>query len=139
MAASNVNKVRALYGDLVPDTDGEYPLDGDGEYLLDEDTINLYLDITDNNVLRAAALAVRAISVNEVLLKSYLRTDDLTIDGVKGAAELRLMAKDFEARAQEQDNNEGSWGFDIAFPDEGCMCLPEAAAAPTCWGDSRCR
>ena len=131
MAASNVNKVRALYGDLVPDDDGEY--------ILDEDTITLYLDVTDSNVLRAAALAVRAISINEVLLKSYLRTDDLTIDGVKGAAELRLMAKDFEARAQEQDSNEGSWGFDIAFPDEGRMCLPEAAAVPTYWGDSRCR
>ena len=131
MAVNNVNKVRALYGDLVPDEDDNY--------ILDENTIALYLEVTDNNILRAAALAVRAISVNEVLLKSYLRTDDLTIDGVKGAAELRLMAKDFEARAQEQDNNEDSWGFDIAFPDEGCMCLPEAAAVPACWGDSRCR
>lgn len=131
MAASNVNKVRALYGDLVPDEDDNY--------LLDEDTITLYLEVTDDNILRAAALAVRAISVNEVLLKSYLRTDDLTIDGVKGAAELRLMAKDFEARAQEQDNNEDSWGFDIAFPDDGGACLPEAAAAPAYWGASRCR
>ena len=131
MAASNVNKVRALYGDLVPDEDDNY--------LIDENTIALYLEVTDNNILRAAALAVRAISVNEVLLKSYLRTDDLTIDGVKGAAELRLMAKDFEARAQEQDNNEDSWGFDIAFPDDGGACLPEAAAAPAYWGDSRCR
>lgn len=130
MAASNVNKVRALYGDLVPDEDDNY--------LLDENTIALYLEVTDNNILRAAALAVRAISVNEVLLKSYLRTDDLTIDGVKGAAELRLMAKDFEARAQEQDNNEDSWGFDIAFPDDGGVCLPEAAAVPAYWGVSPC-
>ena len=122
---TDISKVRALYGDFYPDEDDNY--------LIDEFAITIYLDIANGNYFRAAAMACRAIASNEVLLKGYLRTDDLTVDGVKGAAELRLMAKDFEARAQEQEDNEDDYGAAIVFPENCCTPVPEATPPPLTW------
>ena len=124
---SEVDKVRALYGDLIPDADGKY--------LIPVETIELYLDVTNDNVLRAAALAVRAIAVDEILLKAYLKTDDLTIDGVKGAAELRLMAKDFESRAREQElYADGEYDVQFVFHEANLARVPEGTGR---WFDCR--
>lgn len=121
---SNTDKVRALYGDITE------------PYLIPEETIDLYLEITHGNVLRAAACAVRAIAVDEVLLKGYLKTDDLTIDGIKGAESLRVMAKDFEERARVEERDANSEGFDFLATAEA-SCVPEAAAVP--WRGLGCR
>ena len=120
---SNTDKVRALYGDIT------WP------YLISEETITLYLEITHDNVLRAAACAVRAIAVDEVLLKGYLKTDDLTVDGVKGAESLRVMAKDFEERARVEERDADSEGFDFLATSKASY-VPEAAAVP--WRERRC-
>lgn len=83
--------------------------------IFSDDEIQAFLAMRKNNPMRAAASALMAIANNEALLYKYVRTDDLTLDGVKGATELRLQARQLENQA----NDEEAEFFTLTFPDCG--------------------
>lgn len=97
---SPIGEVRLLISDV-----SEPPIFSDAE-------IQAFLALRKNNATRAAASALMAIAANEALLYKYLRTDDLTVDGVKGATEIRLQARQLENQA---DSDEAEF-FAIGYP-----------------------
>jgi hypothetical protein len=81
-------------------------------FIFEDNEIDAFLSMRQNNVLRAAASALMAIASNEALLYKYVRTDDLTVDGVKGATEIRLQARQLESQADNEDEF-----FTVTYPD----------------------
>ena len=98
-----IGSVRLLISDVT-----EPPIFQDNE-------IQAFLALRKDNATRAAASALMAIANNEALLLKYVRTDDLTIDGVKGATEIRLQARQLEGQADADDAE----FFLIEYPDYG--------------------
>lgn len=95
-----IDQVRALMADV-----------GSDQYLTNPQ-IQTYLDLNDDNVRRAAAEALEAIAVSELLVGKVIRTQDLQTDASKIAAELRALAARLRQTADEQDA--GEWGgFDV--------------------------
>ena len=118
---NNTDYLRLLITDTEPDENGKY--------LFDDDDLEIFLNNT-RNVYFAAAFALRTIAANEVLLTTYLRTDDLTVDGSVVAKELRLLALDYENQGKSEDNTSGdNYGIAINFPeprfDGDCLNKPE--------------
>src|SRR5690606_2255408 len=74
-----------------------------GPPICNDDEIRAFLALRKNNPVRAAASALMAIANNEVLLYKYVRTDDFTVDGAKGATELRLQARQLENQADSEE------------------------------------
>lgn len=85
--------------------------------IFEDNEIQAFLAMRGDHPMRAAASALMAIANNEVLLYKYVRTDDLTIDGVKGATEIRLQARQLEDQANKDDEF-----FFITYPD--CVRYP---------------
>ncbi len=97
-----LNQVRHLIADLAADP------------LLADEQIEVYLDLNDGNVRRAAADALEAIAVSETLVSKKIRTQDLATDGPAVSAELRALAARLRARADEVDAIAGEFEiFDI--------------------------
>lgn len=92
-----VQQVRVLIADM-----GTPPL-------LPDLTIETYLELQGWRegrtwlVYRAAADALEAIAVSEVLVSKRIRTQDLTTDGPAVAKELRELAASLRARANDED------------------------------------
>lgn len=95
MSEKEINLVRSLYGDLTRDEENNY--------LFDDATIEGWLELAEGNAYRAAAMACRALSVDQAYLLKVVRTDDLQVNGAAVAAELRLMALDFEKQAENAE------------------------------------
>lgn len=72
-------------------------------FIFEDNEIQAFLALRKNSPMKAAASALMAIAANEALLYKYLRTDDLTVDGVKGATEIRLQARQLESQADSED------------------------------------
>lgn len=87
-----VNQVRLL----IADTD-------DANRVLDDRDIEGYLALEDGSVKRAAAAALDAIAVSEVLISKVIRTGDLSTDGAKVAASLQARAVRLRAEADDED------------------------------------
>ena len=85
---------------------------GDTKYLTD-DQVQVYLDINDDNIRRAAADALDAIATSEVLVSKVIRTQDLQTDGAKVADALRKHADRLRDQADNADDDDGWFGFDI--------------------------
>ena len=81
---------------LIPDVDDADPIFTDAR-------INAFLATSGDNVLRAAALAMRAIANEVNLLLKYVKTDDLFTNGPAVSAELRQQADKLDARANDSD------------------------------------
>lgn len=92
--------------------------------------IEAFLALEGDVVKRAAALALLAIAGDEALTSKVIRTQDLTTDGAKLAAELRAQAKEFRAQAADEDDGyfelvDGacySWGPELT--ERGPVCWP---------------
>ena len=82
-------------------------------FIFQDNEIQAFLSMRKNSPLRAASSALMAIASNEALLYKYIRTDDLTVDGVKGATEIRLQARQLESQADSEEEF-----FLLTFP--GC-------------------
>ena len=100
---TNNGKVRVL----ISDTDTTNPI---FPYVA-TDEIDVFLDLEDDDVFRAAALALLAIAANEVLVQKRIKMLDLTTDGPAEAKALRELAKDYRERA---DALEVTGAFDWA-------------------------
>jgi hypothetical protein len=97
---------------LIPDT----AVDEEGEFLFTDDQIDGLLGLYANNIKRTAAQAKDIIATDQVLLLKVVRTDDLSVDGAKVAAELRLQAKSLRDQADAADALAVGDYFDIVYP-----------------------
>lgn len=105
---SDIELVRSLYGDVEPDTDGNY--------IIPDATVQGFLTLSNGDHIMAASLACGAIAGSELYLSRVLRTDDLTINGAAAASEWRLRAKDLAEQSKQVDR--GDLTVDFAyFPD----------------------
>lgn len=108
---SQIVRVRALYGDVSPDENGEH--------IVPSDIIAGFLHQTKGDEFHAASLACGAIAMSELYLMKVLRTDDLTINGAAAAAEWRLRAEELYKQSQEMkvEDNSGDFMF-FPVPDD---------------------
>lgn len=97
----------------------------DANKVLTDYQYETFLDLNDGNIRRAAADALDAIAVSELLVSKVIRTQDLQTDGAKVAAELRARAKDLRAQADAADEQADWFGFDVAYPPLGGRSRPE--------------
>lgn len=105
-----IGQVRLLISDWPDSPDG---------FIFDDAQVQAFLSMRKDNVTRAAASALMTIANNEVLLYKYVRTDDLTVDGVKGATELRLQARQLESQADNEDAADNEF-FMVTYPKVSC-------------------
>lgn len=101
---SDVGKVRLLIADL-----------NEAALLLSDELVQGYLDLNDGDRNRAAADALDAIAMSEVLVSKKIRTQDLSTDGPAVAAELRAQAARLRAKADALDEDAGSFFDIVAF------------------------
>jgi len=95
-----IPQVRALIGD------------GDSQWFTD-DEIQVYLDVTDANALRAAGTALQNLAVNFALKGRSIKTDDLSIDTRSRGTELAALAKQYFAQADDADKAASGDIFEI--------------------------
>jgi len=91
---------------LIPDVDEADPI-------FTDDRITAFLLDAGDNVLRAAALAMRTIANEVNLILKYVKTDDLSTNGPAVAAELRQNADRYEKRADEAAGADSGDFFDV--------------------------
>lgn len=116
-----VDQVRVL----IVDVDTASPL-------FTDDQLRTYLSLNGDNVRRAAADALEAIAVSEVLVSKKIRTQDLSTDGPAVSAELRALAKQLRAQADADDDAQAWFGFDVAWPADGRR--PPELSGHEVWG-----
>lgn len=81
--------------------------------LIDDQTLQTYLELQGWEdgarwaVKRAAADALEAIAVSEVLVSKVIRTQDLSTDGAKVAEALRKVASGLREQADDEDPDFG--------------------------------
>lgn len=68
---------------------------------------------TITQVRRAAADALDAIAVSEVLVSKVIRTQDLSTDGAKVAEQLRQQAAALRQLADDEDDTDPDGGFEV--------------------------
>lgn len=92
--------------------------------LINDQTLQTYLELQGWEddarwaVYRAAADALEAIAVSEVLVSKKIRTQDLTSDGPAVSKELRELSATMRARADDEDPDMGG-AFEIIEPGNG--------------------
>lgn len=89
-------QVRLLIADL-----------NEASFLVDDGMIGGYLKLHRGSVYRAAAAVLDAMATSEVLLAKVIKTQDLSTDGAKVAAELRAQANGLRAQADAEDARSG--------------------------------
>lgn len=125
MLEEPVGQVRLLIPDMARD--------GNDEYIFTDDQIQAILVMYRGNIKRAAARAKDIIAADTTMLLKVVRTDDLNIDGVKVAAELRAQAVQLRGEADTDDFEDAADdGFRIVYP-FSVPSVPEATAWPL-WG-----
>ena len=101
--ATDNGKVRLL----ISDVDEANPIFPYGTTASPDDAIDAFIGLAvDNNVKRAAALALGRIAFNEVMTLLDVKTD-----GAKQADALRQLADDYHLQAENEE--EGGW-FGVA-------------------------
>jgi len=86
---TDVGKTRLL----IPDTD-------EANLLLDDDQIGAFLAL-EGSVKLAAAQALDTIASSEAMVSKVIRTQDVSTDGAKVAAELRARAAELRRQVDE--------------------------------------
>lgn len=116
-----VGLVRALIPDTTTD-DGTVNTD----YLFSDDYINAILALESASVKRAAAALIDVIANDQALLYKSVRTDDISVNGVVVAEQLRRRAVSLR---EEADRGEDDY-FEIVYAAGGFV--PEGT--PPVWG-----
>lgn len=100
---------------------------GDTDPLLTDQQIETLFDLAGGSVHLAAAQALEAIAVSEVLVSKKIRTQSLSTDGPAVSAELRALANRLRATAQAAADLADTFdGFDIVDTLGGTDgCAPE--------------
>lgn len=102
-----IGQVRLMTADLNEDS-----------FLVSDEAIQGYLNLS-RGPYRAAAAVLDAMATSEVLLAKVIKSQDLSTDGAKVAAELRAQAAALRARADEEEaavvHDEDSFFFYVPF------------------------
>ena len=88
----DVTTVRLLIADTHSD---------EAKRILSDAQVAAFLDLEEGNVKLAAASALEAIARSEVLVSKVIKSQDLSTDGAKVAAELRASAAVLREQADE--------------------------------------
>jgi hypothetical protein len=99
--STEIRRVRLLIADTDP-----------ASRLFRADQITDFLDLENGHVKLAAAQALDAIAVSEVLVSKVVKTQDLQTDGAKVAAELRARASELRRQVLDGEGDD-SLGFEI--------------------------
>lgn len=99
--SADIRRVRLLIADTDP-----------ASRLFRADQITDFLDMEGGSVKLAAAQALDAIAVSEVLVSKVIKTQDLSTDGAKVGAELRARAKELRRQVADSEGDDSA-GFDI--------------------------
>jgi hypothetical protein len=94
------------------------------EQIFSDEQIASFAVLGGDDVFKSTALALEVIATNEALTYKYVKTDDLTVDGVKPAALVMQRAKDMREMALAGVNDE----FQIIFPPIPRLSPPPEAA-----------
>lgn len=94
---------------LIPDTEEVF----DGETLFEDKDLQNYFTAGGGSVLRAAGLAVLAISNSEALISKVIGTQDLQTDGAKVAEAMRKNAQLLFDRADAEEAQADSFYFNV--------------------------
>lgn len=119
----------------VGDTEYVETTPGFGDYTMFSDAeLEGFLSDGGGSVSRALGYIFLEIAGNAALLAKYIKTDDLTLDTTKRAADLRAMAETWFDRADAEDEAEGLADefVVVSTGQSGCRCYPELAAFPVC-------
>lgn len=117
-----VGQVRYLVDDIDEDA-----------YVFTDAQLQAFLVLYKGNIKRAAAQALYVVAQNTALLYKYVKTDDLLVDGVKVAAELRQRAAALDNDGKADDDAAEEF-FDIYYPAGGrCKWEYEETAVPHGW------
>lgn len=105
--STNAAKVRLLISDI-----------DDSEQIFNDEAITAFLSMAlDSNIKRAAALALRVIATNEVLVQKRIKLLDLTTDGPAEAKALRDLAGDYDRQANEEETDGAfDWAEMVSTP-----------------------
>jgi hypothetical protein len=114
---SDVDTVRLLIADLPADED---------DRLFTDDEIQAFLDL-EGGVRRASAQALDTIATSEVLVSKVIKTQDLTTDGAKVAAELRARAADLRRQAIEAGEGDDTGGLTVVEFDPSYLYFGDAS------------
>ena len=91
--STNTAKIRLLISDI-----------DDTERIFNDEAISAFLSMAlDSNIKRAAALALRVIATNEVLVQKRIELLDLKTDGPAEAKVLRELASDYDNQATAEE------------------------------------
>lgn len=110
---TELGMLRALISDTtqIVWTKGQTPT-----YRTSDDVLLGYLALAgEGRTYGAAATALRAMAANEILIGKYIKTEDLMTDGAKVGDALRLLARDYENKQKQDDDNaaQNEFGFAI--------------------------
>lgn len=88
------------------------PADAEGGPLLSYDDLSALYRGESGSLPRTVAAALRTIAASEVLVSKKIRTQDLQTDGPAVAAELRALAREWDAKADTLEGaDEGFIGY----------------------------
>lgn len=96
-------RVRLLIRDTDPDT-----------AIFQDEELDVFLNLVESNIYRAAALAYDTIAGNEAYVQKVMRTLDIQTDGAKLAEALRAQAARWRATADEEELADEGGAFDWA-------------------------
>lgn len=94
------------------------------EQIFSDEQIESFAALGQDDPFLSTALALDVIATNEVLTYKYVKTDDLTVDGVKPAALIMQRAKDMREMSLSAVNDD----FEIVFPPIARLTPPPEAA-----------
>ena len=101
--AEDILYVRALISDT---TQEDYDQNGTPRYLLSDDVLTALITARgEGKLYGATADALRALAANEILIGKYIRTQDLQTDGAKVGDALRLLAREYENKQKQDDDD----------------------------------
>lgn len=109
------------------------PATAEGGPLLSYDDLSALYRGADGSLPRTVAAALRTIAASEVLVSKKIRTQDLQTDGPAVAAELRALAREWDAKADALEGvGEGFIGY---IPGPGAVTgRYEGEEARAWWG-----
>ena len=112
---------------LIPDMDSS-------DKIFEDSSIELFLTLAGGKVFLAAAMALETIAVDESLLYKIVTTDDLSVNGVTGAAQVLLVRAKTLRSDQDRADAAADIGsaFNLVFSDDITPTYPEACA-PWAW------
>lgn len=111
---TTTDDVRLLIPDLGTGTD----------QIFTDEQVASFVTLGGDDVLIATAFALEVIATNEALTYKYVKTDDLTVDGVKPASLIMERARQMREMSLAAVNDD----FEIIFPPIPRLTAPPEAA-----------